>query len=196
MDWINYLPPLGIVAVRMLFAIIPAVLLAILLGVPFAIYNKARGGEFRVGKSTRAWLTGLSFIVIMSALVVSMQHSGKSIRGTIVSAGVRMTAQYRTVLADYYIRYGSFDGVEIKDLGGQTSSNLVSEVRLHDAMGARIAVAAAFAESITYRDISGREFRIATLDGGLTWHCGNAIPDAALRGSMQVPVDLLPGPCK
>lgn len=113
-----------------------------------------------------------------------------------VSEGIELTYRFKTDLAQYHAGMRTFAGLDTTALGYDIAGNYVESVTFVDAGDAAIAVVATFRTAGVLEPVRGREFRIATTDGGATWECGAAIKDPVLRGENQVPARLLPTQCR
>ena len=171
------------------------VLVGAILSLPFALYNKVRRGKFGVGRATRTVLSTCGVGIVIMLIVSAWPGADYTARAQ-VSEGASLTSQYKMELAEYFAAHKSFDGVSVGDLGGTTTGRFVSSVEFRGARGDVIAVVATFHPENSHKKIQGKEFRIATLDGGVTWLCGMQIPDSGLRGTAQVSERELPSKCR
>jgi type IV pilus assembly protein PilA len=171
-------------------------IIAVLLAIPVALYNKLRGGRFAVSRTARSVLMAGGLVLVIGGWYWLMVARPPETARAQVSEGIALTSQYKTVLAEYFDAHGSFNGVNIAELGGVLEGRFVSRVRIEAANGASLAVVAEFGMERTAAGIRGLEFRIATQDGGRTWQCGVAIADPRLRGTAQVEERYLPATCK
>jgi hypothetical protein len=171
-------------------------IVAVVFAIPVALYNKLRGGRFGVSRMARGMLMFAAVVVVIGGWYWMMTaRPPETARGQ-VSEGIALTSQYKTPLGEYFEAHGSFDGVDIAELGGVTQGRFVSRIHIDGASGASLALVAEFGMERTATGIRGLEFRTATQDGGRSWQCGLAIADPLLRGTSQVQERYLPAVCK
>ena len=113
-----------------------------------------------------------------------------------VSEGLSLASSYKIPLVQYYQNHHDFTGVSVSDLGGQTSGKYVGSIHFDMAHGDTLVITTTFKESGVASMIAGKNFKLATENGGLTWECGYRIKDPELLGSGQVKSRYLPTACK
>lgn len=112
-----------------------------------------------------------------------------------VSEGVSLTSQFKPRLDHYFSDKGTFTGLNDNVLNGETTTGAyVSKVTIETAHDKTAVIAAIFKRTRVASQIAGKELRMATLDGGATWYCGDRIPKKLVRHN-QVPSKYLPGSC-
>lgn len=113
-----------------------------------------------------------------------------------VAEGLSMASSYKSPLAQYYAKTHDFSGVSIADFQGQTSGKYVDSVTLDMAQGETLVITTTFKQTGISQAIAGKNFKLATVDGGNTWVCGYRIQDPGLQGAGQVQPRYLPSACK
>lgn len=113
-----------------------------------------------------------------------------------VYEGVSITSSQKTYLAEYYAETHDFTGLSASDLQGTTTGEYVDSVTIGKASKETIVLVATFKQTGVMSRIQGKEFRLATEDGGLTWECGHRIQNATLMGTNHVQTIYLPVACK
>lgn len=185
-----------VLLIALVLALVVTFIVAVLLALPPALYNRLRHGRFQVGRRARIMILIIALpIGVIITLAGVPNFSYEDVIRFQVDEGHSLTLQYQTPLAEYFRRHGNFDGVSITKWGGTTTGDYVSNISFDGARGVMVAVVATFG-SEAHREIRGREFRIATEDGGETWQCGAKIKDPLLRGKLQVDPQLLPVACR
>ena len=111
-----------------------------------------------------------------------------------VSEGMSLTSQFKTTLAEYFADEGTYDAVDIANMGGTTTGKYVDTITFENNADGTITVVATFKTAGVAAAIQGSTFAIDTGDGGKTWECG-ALVDSA-PATAQVEAKLMPGSCK
>jgi hypothetical protein len=178
------------IAVAMVLAV------AVVLAVPVALYNKLRSGRFAVSRRAGGIVVVLAVVLAGAGIYLWLPFDPYGTSRAQVSEGLMLTSQYKIPLAELYRVQGRFDGVSIEQLDGTPQGRFVSGVRIEGAEGSKLAVVATFRSDLEDEKLRGWEFRIATLDGGLSWQCGHLIAEPELRGAAQVDAELMPLSCR
>lgn len=140
-------------------------------------------------------MVGIAVLGILAAVAIP-SYQDYTARAQITE-GIGLTSQYKQSLADYYSDNGSFSGLGTNDLHGARSGKYVADVTIAFAHENYLAIAATFkGNGGVSAQIAGKEFRIATDDGGQNWTCGSAIPYPELMGENHVEAKLMPSSCK
>ena len=113
-----------------------------------------------------------------------------------VSEGLSMASSYKSALAEYYSKTHDFSGVSISDFRGPTSGKYVDSIKLEMAGDRTVVITTTYKQSGVAPAIAGKNFKLATVDGGNTWVCGYKIRNPALIGEGQVQRRFLPSACK
>jgi len=140
-------------------------------------------------------LFGAFFILGILAAVAIPSYQDYVARAQ-VSEGLSMASGLKVPLADYYAGNKDFSNVSISDLSVQTSGKYVDSISLDKAAGDTVVVVTTFKRSGVHAEIAGKNFRLATEDGGQSWQCGYAIQNPALMGSGQIKPTYLPTACR
>jgi type IV pilus assembly protein PilA len=110
-----------------------------------------------------------------------------------VTEAIQLTGQYKTMLTDYFLNNGSFDSVNLADLGGTSSGHYVTSITTGNASGATIMVIATFKTIGAAKGIQGKTFSLETGDGGKTWACGRQVTNVP---ATEIGSKYLPATCK
>ncbi len=137
---------------------------------------------------------GVAVIGILAAVAIP-SYQDYTARAQ-VSEGVALLSSYKTHLAKYYADNRDFTGLENSDLDGVKSGKYVDTVSIGMASGDTIVLVATFKQTGVNAGIQGKEFRLATEDGGVNWACGYGIQNPVLIGNSQLASKYLPGACK
>ena len=133
-------------------------------------------------------------VTVFFILNVAMIPNEMKVRAQ-VSEGIGITSGFKTDLIEYYAETQDFTGLSISDLQGDTTGKYVDSVTIAKASKGTIVLVATF-KTGKYSGINGKEHRLATEDGGITWACGLGIQNSLLRGDNLVKRRYLPGACK
>jgi len=113
-----------------------------------------------------------------------------------VTEGISITSSYKTILAEHYAKTHDFTGLSISDLQGATTGKYVDTITIDMASKGTAVLVATFKQTGVMSRIQGKEFRLATEDGGITWACGYRIQNPLLMDTNQVKSKNLPVACK
>ena len=141
----------------------------------------------------------ISFIFIAMYIVFLASVIPESIDYTPrkqVAEGYGITKPYKKYLTEYYTKTNDFTGLSTSDLQGDTTGKYVDSVTIAKASKGTIVLVATFNQPGVSLAIQGKEFRVATEDGGITWACGYGIQNPLLRGENHVQSKYLLGSCK
>jgi len=147
------------------------------------------------GKRAVIVIISFIFIAIIGIDVIDSMYADYNPRAQ-VTEGVGITGWHKTALAEYYAETHDFTGLSTSDLQGVTTGKYVDSVTIAKASKGTIVLVATFKQTGKYSGIKGKEYRLATEDGGITWACGYRIQNSLLRGDNQLPRKYLPGACK
>jgi type IV pilus assembly protein PilA len=149
------------------------------------------------GKRAVIVIKSFIFIAIIGILASVAISSYDYNAGAQVAEGVGMTGLHKTPLAEYYAETHDFTGFSTSDLQGFTTGKYVDSVTIAKASKGTIVLVATFKGNGSDGTIfQGKEIRVATEDGGITWACGYRIQNSLLRGDNQLPRKYLPLACK
>ena len=76
--------------------------LGILLALPFALFNKLRGGKFTVGKKLRYTLQGIGVILVIALVLSGIPGYDDYTDRAQASEGLSLTSALKTPLAEYH----------------------------------------------------------------------------------------------
>jgi len=113
-----------------------------------------------------------------------------------VMEGISITSSYKTILAEHYAKTHDFTGLSISDLQGATTGKYVDTITIDMASKGTAVLVATFKQTGVRSRIKGKEFRLATEDGGITWACGHRIQNPLLMDTNQIKTINLPVVCK
>ena len=153
-----------------------------------------RGGGVAVVLIAIFLFIGVAMVGILAAVAIPA-YQDYTARAQ-VSEGLSMASSYKSALADYYSKTHDFSGVTITDFRGPTSGKYVDSIKLDMAKGETVVITTAYKQTGVAPAIAGKNFKLATVDGGNTWVCGYRIRDPALIGEGQVQRRYLPSACK
>ena len=134
-------------------------------------------------------------VTVFFILIAAMTPIDMKVRAQVTEA-IGITSGYKTALAEYYAETQDFTGLSISDLQGDTTGKYVDSVTIAKASKGTIVLVATFNQTAAHSGIKGKEYRLATENGGNTWACGLGIQNPLLRGDNQVQSKYLPGACK
>lgn len=157
--------------------------------------TQLRALERAGGTSLMLFLLVTLLIAALAAAILVPVHQEYTAREQ-VGEGVGLTYRFKTDIARHYAGNRTFQGLDADALGYGTSGHYVERVSFVERGPAALAIVATFRTAGVQKPLRGREFRIATTDGGSTWDCGAAIRDPGLRGDNQVDARLLPEQCR
>jgi type IV pilus assembly protein PilA len=140
----------------------------------------------------------VAIIGILAA--VAIPSYGDYVARAQVMEALSLTSQYKIMLTEYYQDNGGFvvDGTPVNTtiIPGTTSGKYVQNVVFERQAGGTITVTATFRTTGTAKPLQGRAFGLATVDGGLTWVCGESIPAAVQPTVAQVDSKYIPAACR
>lgn len=139
-------------------------------------------------------ICGVAMIGILAAVAIP-SYQDYTARAQ-VTEGVAIASSQKPYLAEYYAKTHDFTGLSTSDLQGTTTGKYVDSVTIGKASKGTIVLVTTFKQTGVMSRIQGKEFRLATEDGGLTWECGHRIQNATLMGTNHVQTKYLPGACK
>lgn len=113
-----------------------------------------------------------------------------------VAEGVVVSHHYKTILKDHYAKTNDFSTFNNSDLEGVVNSKYVDSVTTDLASKEMIVIILTFKQTGVNSNIQGKEFRVFTDDGGVTWECGFNIEGSILMGENIIPYKYLPSICK
>lgn len=147
------------------------------------------------GTSVILFLLITLIIAALAAAILIPAYQDHAARGQVGEA-VGLTYRFKTDLVRHYAEHRTFSGFDATAPGYATSGRYVESVQFVERSPAALVVVATFRADGVQGPLRGRDFRIATLDGGDTWECGAAIRAPELRGDNQVDARLLPEQCR
>lgn len=153
-----------------------------------------RGGGVAVVLVVIFLFVGVAILGIMAAVAIPA-YQDYTARAQVVE-GLSMASSYKSALADYYSKTHDFSGINISDFHGQTSGKYVDSMKLEMANGGTVVITTTYKQSGVARVIAGKNFKLATVDGGNSWLCGYKIKNPALIGEGQVQRKYLPSACR
>ena len=113
-----------------------------------------------------------------------------------VYEGVSITSPQKTYLTEYYANTQDFTDLSTSDLQGTTTGRYVNSVTIATASKETVVLVVTFKQTGSASSIQGKEFRVATEDGGITWECGYGIQNSLLRGDTHPQPKYLPTACR
>lgn len=137
---------------------------------------------------------GIAMLGILAAIAIPAYQD--YISRVQVSEGVSLTSSHKLNLTKYYTNTHDFSGLNDSDLQGATTGKYVDSITVDEASKETLVLVATFKQTDVTSVIQGKEFRIATEDGGLTWSCGYGIENSALIGSNHLQSKYLPAACR
>jgi len=133
--------------------------------------------------------------------IAALQSDEQSAWGQVAGA-ITLMNQLKQPLALGFQKIHTFSGMTRDTMSGvadalssESTDDYIESVTVEFAAGERLSIAATFGSNAS-DDLVGQEFRLATMDGGKTWFCGDAIPLQQLAGPKPIPSEYLPAHCK
>jgi len=144
--------------------------------------------------AVNVFFVGIFCLGVLAAVIIPpyLDHTAK----TQFAEGLSLSSPYASMLTKYYADNQDFSDFSSSDLKGVNSGKYVNTITVDKASGRTIVLVATFKQSGVSSRIKGKESRLVTEDGGLTWTCGYAIQNPALVGDAQPNSKYLPETCQ